>query len=239
MASTVRNTLFAAAAVALLAAPLAAQDGPGGPQTDFTFNGTGIDNSYVLTNSNAATVGVLLGLTATPRCGVTDCGPAITHAGNTFFAMPGYSDNSPGNPYASWNFDFGILTPAGAVPPDYTYLLSYDFDPAVGNGGLGTYYDPGQDSWNLGMSFLASDLSVGPPFDVYITAPTYEPFDATANGEYYFRLSAFDANMNEVAYADMNVDVGDVSAVPEPGAMTLMATGLVGLAGLSRRKRRR
>jgi PEP-CTERM motif-containing protein len=213
-----------------------------GAQPAMTFGGTDIPNSWVMTNSNSGALGVLLGLTATQRYS----NPAVTNDGaGTFFAPAGH-DLTPGaGPnYAKWNFDWYF---GGDNLFNYNYSLYYDFDPAAGNdvgdegstnpvgfaeficaisGGEFCATPPYQDSYNLGMTFL--------------TPPAAHPtFDPDAAGQYTFAIVASDLNGGEVARTAIQVDVGNASVTPEPATMSMMAFGLVGMAGMASRRRRR
>jgi hypothetical protein len=202
------------------------------PIAGVTFSGNGISSSNI---AQTTFNGVTLGLSATPRYS----SPALSNDGaGTFFAQtgafvsePGHSAN-PLDPYAKWNFNFFI---GSAASSSYSYLLYYDFDPTAGNDisthGIFTL-PPGQNSWNLGMDFLASSLNPGRPPGFNLST-----FDPNAVGEYSFKLAAYTASglnpyANEVFSTSMVV-----SAIPEPGEWAMMLSGLA-VVGLMARRRR-
>lgn len=237
------RAVAALVSLAFIAAPLAGQvitpHGDFGPQPTMTFGGSGIPTDWVLTNSNAGQVGVTLALTAHQRYD----NPALTNDGaGTFQAGSGIDTNapSPGDPYALWNWGWYV---GGTNLSSFGYRFYYDFNPAVGNDrsdhglvewGVGMVTGVQQNSWNNGMDFLTLDFSV--PGVITWTSPSFGAFDPSVSGEYTYLLEMFSDN-GVIGSVGMAVRVGDISTVPEPATMTLLATGLAGMAA-ARRKRR-
>ncbi len=194
-----------------------------GPLAGATFGGSGIPNHSVAVSTSG---GVTLGLEAHQRY----VGPDLVDNGaGTYWANPG-----PGTPanLSTWNFAFYGLGSASA--PGATARLFYDFDPAIGNdqstlgyvnlGLLGL--TPGQDSWNLGFSFLDTAIPG------VVVPPTYPSFNPNAVGEYSFVLEAYNRDGQTIGRSAINVNT---SAVPDSGS-TFASLGLASLGLLAFRK---
>ena len=225
--SSLVAVLALTAAASSFAAPIT-PEGAFGPLPVATFGGTGIPNNAV----QVTTVrGNVLGLTATPRFS----GPAVANDGvGTFFALSGPSATNVA--YAGWNFGFYISPSTAAANTGTTFQLLYDFNPAVGNDqathgvvSFGALTAVTQNSWNLGMGFLANPSTPG------ITVPTgsFTPFDPNAMGEYTFSLIAIGQDGFEIGRSAIGVSV-----VPEPGTYALMLAGLGSIGFLAHRRRR-
>jgi hypothetical protein len=231
-------------AAGVSAAPITPSFTSFGTLAGATFGGSGIPNTAVAITQTSGDL--TLGLTAHQRC----AGPNLVNdSAGRFTANAGFSafgatcaTPGPSTSLASWNFGTYI---AGADVSDLMFRLFYDFDPAAGNDqsthgsasfpgiAVGTTVAP-QGSSNLGFAFLSvTDPMLG------IMAPGVT-FDPTVNGEYSFALVAYETNGTEVGRAAIVVDVtGGTNAVPTPGTLALVAAGLLGLAGASRRRRTR
>lgn len=216
-----------------------------------TFGGSGIPNDAVAASSvfvDGATE-ITLGLTAHQRYS----NPALTNNGaGVFYAGTGsncgISTDPTGCPSttqgALWNFGYFIGVSGGADLSDYDFKLYYDFDTGantpvgslgvidinnaiIAAGGDPTTMTVAQDSQNLLFNFL----SVSVPG--VITAPGGS-FDPNALGEYSFYLTA----TTKTAFPAVVGTVGiDVNIVPVPAAAWLFGSGLLGLAGVARRKK--
>ena len=199
-----------------------------------TFGGSGINNTAVAITTLGSTAPVLtMGLTAHQRY---DSAPVTNNGAGVFTAMAGIDTHVPSSatdPYAMWNFAFYV---GGSALSSYTYVLSYDFDPAAGNdtAGHGKITVPGnmlannpfQDTWNLGMDFLDAN-SAG------VAQPLFSSFDPTVAGQYTFSIEAF----NNVGGASAGITAIQVNVndVPEPASLALVAIALLGVVAVRRK----
>lgn len=225
------------AAVVLLGAVSAAQAAAVSPTFESfgtlagaTFNGSGIPNTAVAISSDGDRV--VLGLTAHQRF----VGPNLANNGaGVFSANAGVSaqpPSSPADPYALWNFAYYI---GGTGTSSLIFELLYDFAPAAGTDASahGVITIPGtflnatlaQNSWNLGMNFLATNAPG-------LVAPG-GAFDPTAAGQYTFQLTARTVAGDVLEKTAIQVNV---NGVPEPGSLMLAGLALAGLATFGRRK---
>jgi hypothetical protein len=222
-----------ALAVTVEAAPIVPTYTTFGTLSGATFGGTGIPNNAVaiFTYGN-----VTLGLTAHQR--YSENPPVSNNGAGDFYAVKGGDTYSsfPDPAYARWNFGWYALNMDSSY---YIVDLLYDFDPAPATDksahgvlrfllqNVSKPGDAAQDSWNLGMSFLASPAIFPGGFLI----PPSGSFNPNVPGEYTFALILRDKNLNELGRTAIRVNV-----VPEAGATVgLLGLGLAGLTLLRRR----
>lgn len=231
MAITV--AIFVLPASTVLAAPTFDRFGP---LPEATFGGSGIPNEHVAVTTRdlvileGEPITLTLGLTAHQRF----FNPPLSNDGaGTFTATTGTSFSPGGLEGALWNFAFFVgvegATIEQLVAEDYSFLLSFDFDP-------GETVDPGtillnlatgnvvQGSQNLLFGFLSSGIAG-------IVFPPAGSFDPNAPGLFSFALTAI--NTMSGAFATVSIDV---RVIPVPATVLLFGFGLAGLA-LARRRR--
>ncbi|WP_088331412.1 PEP-CTERM sorting domain-containing protein [Lacimicrobium sp. SS2-24] len=167
-------------------------------------------------------------------------------------------------PTAEWSFEWSINTDydgsSGYVLSDLTFLLGLDSDPslsanyssfdvingapcfdhALGNNATG---NGGGLATNCGAATAAADYSANiSNFNVAQNSwkPHWfiAPFDPTVDGTYDFFLAAFNVDGSELARTSIQIIVGDggQTTIPEPAPLILLLSGLIGLAGVRKRK---
>ena len=207
---------------------------------DATWGGSGIPNDAVAVSRQLVNgdIKITLAMSATQRYS----NPAPTNDGaGAYLAQTG--SNTPSGTSlegALWNFNYymkvedttGLTTP---LLEDYQIDLYYDFDPAAAfslpamgkidmTAALtGSSLSLWEDSQNLMFGFLATSGGA-------LTAPTYTPFDPNAIGEYQFAIQVAGGGFN------LETVAMEVHTVPVPAAVWLFGSGLIGLAGIARRK---
>ncbi|WP_299072409.1 PEP-CTERM sorting domain-containing protein [uncultured Paraglaciecola sp.] len=172
-----------------------------------------------------------------------DAGVAPTQSGST----------------AVWSFEWSInsnFDSSGGFLGDFTYMLSLDTDPSASvslfdfdpindvntNSGVVAWdHAIGDNNTGNGAGSRSSDTDTV-TYDGLISSNnlaqnSWKPhwfipgFDPTLDGIYDISLTAFDASGAQAASTSIQIIVGaGATAVPEPGTIALLFTGLFGLA---------
>ena len=217
-----------------------------------TFGGTGIPNNAVAASSVFVdgTTSITLGLTSHGRY----YNPTVTNNGaGVFYAGPGsncgVATDPVGCPSANqgslWNFGFffGVSGP-GAHLSDYDFKLYYDTNPGantpvgslgvidvnnaiIGAGGNPSTMTVAQGSENLLFNWLSVPVAG-------VITPPGTAFNPNALGEYSFYLTATTKTAFPASVGTVGIDV---QVVPVPAAAWLLGSGLIGLAGIARKRK--
>ncbi len=207
--------------------------------------GSGIPNdAFAISRTTFDGNNITLGLSAARRF---ENPPLGNDGAGTFFANAGFNFGDPSDPStpigtrspgATWNFNFFIGIEGGnATAGDFEIVLFYDFDPGVGNTGLGiinlSAVAPSlteiEDSQNLSFGSLASNA-----FVPLLIPPNFQPFDPNVAGTYEFILSVSQVGVDS-PLATVAIDV--VVEAPEPGTLALFGVGLAGFGFMRRRRK--
>lgn len=114
----------------------------------------------------------------------------------------------------------GTFQTANFTSPPFTYDTSYEYDDVVytsGNGGLA--FD------GYGLLFSAADDHFNP----YAQGPDYVYSDDET-------LYGYDAPLYTVTLTDLGPSTPPSSVTPEPSSIALLGTGLLGMAGVMKRR---
>lgn len=245
-----RSSLFAFAAIALLAAPAAAA-----LVSPTKSNGTFIPGSGIPAD-NFTSVTANTGDTVALKGRLRDTGQALSQSGNVYYAPTGLAADNV-NP--AWSFDYQFTPENSAADPnifsltDYWLTLEVDFDPTPGSANFKTvagpvsglapnfYSNPGSGAWSNDVTPWVVSDSANLGFASWAFAPPIGPtgYDPDVIGEYEIRLT-----VSELAYAGLipvrGADIASTSilvqTVPEPATAAMVGVAMMGLFAVRRRR---
>lgn len=219
------SILLASAAIGLVAAPAHATlyDRGGGLIYDNDLNITWLqDANYAMTSGYDAD-------------GLMSWNDAMTWADTLVYG--GYSDwRLPTVVPQNYNWGYDGTTGIGYNITSGSEM-GHLYYTELGNLGIyatdGTYPQPG---WGLTNTSPFTNLQ---PYDAYWSGTEYAPDPTYGAWYFYFPDGYQDAGDKPNDLYALAVRPGDVAAVPEPGTMLLMGSGLVGLIAARKRFLRR
>ena len=159
------------------------------------------------------------------------------------------------SPTAVWSFEWSInsnFDGTGGNLNTLTYVLGIDSNPGIGTSW--TTFDPinggvldnamGTNSTGNGGGTSTTDATTYANLiaNNNVAQNSWKAhwylsgFDPTVDGQYDFYLAAFNGT-TQLARTDISVIVGTGATVPVPAAVWLFGSGLLGLIGISRKKK--